>query len=142
MILPNDILDLLLTFHMPVCAEEFIGNPRYVLYWCYDKSALKEILGMTKDQFRVVQSSLGQFMRRVPKTAHWLSRLKGLSGYSTWALRPPERTPPSSPRMARLQARVQAGPCTNHPREASRPSGAAARGSIARISYVGLESSK
>ena len=98
--LPNDLLDLLLTFHMPVCAEEFIGNPRYVLYWCYDKSALKEILGMTKDQFRIVKSSLGQFMRRVPKTAHWLSRLKGVSGfaaYSSWAITPPERTPPSTP---------------------------------------------
>ena len=139
--LPNDLLDLLLTFHMPVCAEEFIGNPRYVLYWCYDKSALKEILGMTKDQFRIVQSSLGQFMRRVPKTAHWLSRLKGVSGftaYSSWAITPPERTPPSTPPSVRdrsRQARSRTAP------GGLRPSGAVARPPICRKSYVSLDSS-
>ena len=55
---------------------------------------------MTKDQFRNVHSSLGTFMRRIPKTAHWLSRLKGIDGftaYSSWAIQPPERTPPSTP---------------------------------------------
>ena len=98
--LPKEILDLMLTFHMPVCCQEVPGNPRYVLYWCYDIAALKEILGMTKDQFRNVHSSLGTFMRRIPKTAHWLSRLKGIDGftaYSSWAIQPPERTPPSTP---------------------------------------------
>ena len=90
MILPNELLDLLLTFHMPVCAEEYIGNPRYVLYWCYDIGALKEILGMTQDQFLKIQSKLGHFMRRVPRNATWLSRLRGIKGYSAWALQPPK----------------------------------------------------
>ena len=88
--LPNDILDLLLTFHMPVCCQEFLGNPRHCLYWCYDKGALKEILGMTTDQFSVVKSKLGQFMRKIPKASHWLSRLHGVGGYAPWALQPAE----------------------------------------------------
>ena len=84
--LPKDILDLLLTFHVPVCCQEVPGNPRYSLYWAYDKAALKEILGMTKEQFRNVESSMGRFMRRVPKNSHWWSRLKGVDG-PAWALR-------------------------------------------------------
>ena len=138
--LPTDLLDLLLTFHMPVCAEEFIGNPRYVLYWCYDIRALKEILGMTKDQFRVVQSSLGRFMRRVPRTTSWLSRLRGMSGYTAWALQPPERTPPTTPPSVR--DRSPSGVGRERPRQALGRSGAVARGSIAQKSYIGLESSK
>ena len=85
--LPNDLLDLLLTYHIPVCCQEFVGNPRWCLYWAYDKEALKAILGMTKDEFKVVKSSLGQFMRRVPKNSHWWSRLKGIDG-PAWAFTP------------------------------------------------------
>ena len=119
--LPPDLLDLVLAFHMPVCAEEFIGNPRYVLYWCYDIRALKEILGMTKDQYRVIQSSLGRFMRRVPRTTSWLSRLKGISGYTAWAFQngpPNPASPPDSFSTSSL-------------------GGAAARGHIARKAYIG-----
>ena len=99
--LPKDLLDLLLTFHMPVCAEEFIGNPRYVLYWCYDIAALKEILGMTQDQFRVVQSNLGRFMRRVPRTASWLHSLRRLPGYTAWAFSGGAARDPPIPPIAR-----------------------------------------
>ena len=116
--LPADLLDLVLSFHMPVCAEEFIGNPRYVLYWCYDISALKEVLGMTRDQFRIVQSNLGRFMRRVPRTTSWLSRLRGIRGYTAWAMNPsPLRTHPSPPGTG----------------------GAVARGRIAQKSYISLD---
>ena len=73
--LPTAILQLLLSFHSPICAQEFAGNPRYTLYWCYNKDALKEILGMTKDQFRLVQSNLGRYMKRVPETDRWLTNL-------------------------------------------------------------------
>ena len=80
--LPTELLDLILSWHMPICAQQFTGNPHYTLYWCYDKNALKELLGMTSDQYRVVQSSLGQFMRRVPKTSNWLTTLPS----GGWAL--------------------------------------------------------
>ena len=75
MILPKALLELLLTFHSPICAQEFAGNPRYTLYWCYNKDALKQILGMTKDQFRLVKSNLGRYMKRVPETDRWLTNL-------------------------------------------------------------------
>ena len=83
-----ELLDLILSWHMPVCAQEFAGNPRYTLYWCYDKGALKELLGMTRDQYRVIQSSVGKFLRRVPKTRQWLTRLKD---GERWALEPSGR---------------------------------------------------
>ena len=73
--LPISLRDLLLSFHSPICSEQFAGNPRYTLYWCYDKEALKELLGMTRDQYRVVHSRLGTFMRRTPETDLWLNRL-------------------------------------------------------------------
>ena len=73
--LPISLRDLLLSFHSPICSEQFAGNPRYTLYWCYNKVALKELLGMTKDQYRVVHSRLGTFMRRTPETDLWLTRL-------------------------------------------------------------------
>ena len=73
--LPISLRDLLLSFHSPICSEQFAGNPRYTLYWCYNKEALKELLGMTKDQYRVVHSRLGTFMRRTPETDLWLTRL-------------------------------------------------------------------
>ena len=114
--LPPELLDLILSWHTPVCAQAFAGNPRYILYWCYDKGALREVLGMTRDQYRVVQSSLGKFMRRVPKTNQWLSKLSicGDGGLQTHEPRIP------------TQAR-------------GRRSGlAAARHPIARKSYVGL----
>ena len=69
---------------MPVCAEEFAGNPKYTLYWCYNKAALKALLGMTRDQYKVVESKLGRFMRRVPSTNEWLKR-----GCGGWALKGP-----------------------------------------------------
>ena len=73
--LPISLRDLLLSFHSPICSEQFAGNPRYTLYWCYNKEALKELLGMTRDQYRVVHSRLGTFMRRTPETDLWLNRL-------------------------------------------------------------------
>ena len=71
--MPPELLDLILSWHMPICAQQFTGNPNYTLYWCYSRSALREILGMTRDQYKVVESSLGKFMRRVPKTSNWLT---------------------------------------------------------------------
>ena len=76
---------------------------------------------MTRDQYRVVQSSLGKFMRRVPKTSHWLSKLE--RGRGGWALKPgqgPFRgTGPAAP-------------------AAVRSDGAAARDQLSQKSYVGL----
>ena len=114
--LPPEILDLVLSWHMPVCAQAFAGNPRYILYWCYDKGALREVLGMTRDQYRVVQSSLGKFMRRVPKTNQWLSNLSlcGDGGLQTHEPRIPTQ---ASGRRSGL---------------------AAARKNLGRKSYVGL----
>ena len=66
---------------MPVCAEDFAGNPKYTLYWCYNKAALKALLGMTRDEYRIIESKLGRFMRRVPSTNEWLKR-----GCGGWAL--------------------------------------------------------
>ena len=110
--LPPELLDLILSWHMPICAQQFTGNPHYTLYWCYDKNALKELLGMTSDQYRVVQSSLGQFMRRVPKTSNWLTTLPS----GGWALQ--GSTPSGSARRSQ--------------------GGAAARRQLAGKSYVGL----
>ena len=80
--IPADILDLILSFHMAVCCEEFIGHPNYLLYWVYDKGALRQILGMTKDEYKLVHSKLGKFMRRVPETNTWLTTQTG-----GWALK-------------------------------------------------------
>ena len=97
--LPISLRDLLLSFHSPICSEQFAGNPRYTLYWCYNKEALKELLGMTRDQYRVVHSRLGTFMRRTPETDLWLTRLlnhgrinpdPSLSPSGDSSLRPPE----------------------------------------------------
>jgi hypothetical protein len=105
-----EILDIILSYHMPVCAEEFAGNPMYTLYWCYNKDALRAILGMTRDQYKVVQSKLGRFMRRVPSTNEWLKR-----GCGGWALKG------SDAKSASDRTRL-----------------AAAHKKIARKSYVGL----
>ena len=88
--LPPELLDLVLSFHMPVCAQEFAGNPSYVLYWCYDKRALRQILGMTRDEYRVIESKMGRFLRRVPKTNRWLATLTDTPG---WALTNRSRGP-------------------------------------------------
>ena len=114
--LPTELLDLILSWHMPICAQQFTGNPHYTLYWCYDKGALREILGMTRDQYKVVQSSLGQFMRRVPQTSNWLTNFQNPQA-GGWALQ--GLTPSGSNR-------------------ALAPGGAADRRPIARKSYVGL----
>ena len=87
--LPISLRDLLLSFHSPICSEQFAGNPRYTLYWCYNKDALKELLGMTRDQYRVVHSRLGTFMRRTPETDLWLTRLLDYGTRQAY-LRPPE----------------------------------------------------
>ena len=113
--LPAELLDLILSWHMPICAQQFTGNPHYTLYWCYDKNALREILGMTRDQYKVVQSSLGQFMRRVPKTSNWLTTFQDHQA-GGWALQGP--TPSGSARRS--------------------PGGAAARRQLSQKSYVGL----
>ena len=75
---------------MPVCAEDFAGNPKYTLYWCYNKAALKALLGMTRDEYRIIESKLGRFMRRVPSTNEWLKR-----GCGGWALKGPNPRPVS-----------------------------------------------
>ena len=113
--MPPDLLDLILSWHMPICAQQFTGNPNYTLYWCYSKGALREILGMTHDQYTVVESSLGQFMRRVPQTTNWLTNFQNPQA-GGWALQGP---PPSG------SARRSLG-------------GAAARGQVSQKSYVGL----
>ena len=113
--MPPEILDLILSWHMPVCAQQFTGNPHYTLYWCYSKGALRELLGMTSDQYKVVQSSLGKFMRRVPKTSNWLTTFKNERA-GGWAL---QGSPPSG--SARRS-----------------PGGAAARRQLSQKSYVGL----
>ena len=110
--MPPEILGLILSWHRPVCAQQFTGNPHYTLYWCYDKDALREILGMTSDQYRVVQSSLGSFLRRVPKTTNWLATLKSVTA-------------------------ARQGPGANGSSQRSE-AGAVARRQICRKSYVGL----
>ena len=118
--LPPDLLDIILSFHMTVVAQEFAGNPHYTLYWCYDKGALRQLLGMTHDQYREVQSSMGKFMRRIPRTSHWLTQVS-----SGWAFDSRRDQGPLGPGDQRL-------------RRAPRPDEAAARRQISQKSYVGL----
>jgi len=154
--LPPEILDLILSWHMPVCAQAFAGNPRYILYWCYDKGALREVLGMTRDQYRVVQSSLGKFMRRVPKTNQWLSKLSGQArtanrtrgarsaqGDEGWALKGSLSGGLPIERVAPDPLCGDGGLQTHEPRIPTQASGrrsglAAARKNLGRKSYVGL----
>ena len=128
--LPPELLDLVLSWHMPICAQQFTGNPHYTLYWCYDKKKLKELLGMTRDQYRVVQSSLGQFMRRVPKTSRWLSNTPTPQA-GGWALTPDGVSPGKS-----VTGGLQVTGANGSSRRS--PAGAVARRPIARKSYVGL----
>ena len=106
--MPPELLDLILSWHQPICAQQFTGNPNYTLYWCYSKGALREILGMTRDQYKVVESSLGKFMRRVPRTSNWLTKFN--TSQAGWAL---SNVAPKSKR-------------------------AVARGQVSQKSYVGL----
>ena len=76
--LPEDILDMILSYHRPVCAEVFIGNPNYTLYWCYDRRALRQILGMTNNEYRMVKSRLGEFLKRNPETNAWIANMPWL----------------------------------------------------------------
>ena len=63
--LPPDILNVILSFHRGICEESYYdGNPTYQLYWAYDISALRELLGMSKDKYRRVKSSFGRFLRK------------------------------------------------------------------------------
>ena len=124
--LPTELLDLILSWHMPICAQQFTGNPHYTLYWCYDKGALREILGMTRDQYKVVQSSLGQFMRRVPQTSNWLTNFQNPQA-GGWALTPPDQS---------VTGGLQVPGANGSSRRS--PAGAVARRPIARKSYVGL----
>ena len=71
MTLPSEILSLILSFHWPVVQQEFSGNPQYTLYWRYNKAKLKAYIQMTQE-FKVVTSGLGQFLRRNKETAKWL----------------------------------------------------------------------
>ena len=66
--LPNELIDLILSFHRPICEQMFAGNPNYTLYWAYDKLRLKEMLGMTHGKYKLIRSRLGEFLRRVPET--------------------------------------------------------------------------
>ena len=65
---PKDLLDLILSYHRPIVEQMFAGNPKYTLYWAYDKSRLKEMLGMTHGKYKLIRSRLGRFLRRVPET--------------------------------------------------------------------------
>ena len=76
--LPSDLIDLILTFHRPICAESFAGNPNFTMYWMYNKDALREILGMTDHKFKQIKSRLGRFLRRVPSTAEWVASMPWL----------------------------------------------------------------
>ena len=73
--LPLEILDLLLSFHRTVCAEDFAGNPNYTLYWAYDKRALRELIGLSKDKYKIIKSKLGPFMKRNPATSSWIASM-------------------------------------------------------------------
>ena len=77
--LPLEIIDLILSYHRPICVEGFAGNPNFTLYWMYNKDALREIIGMTEGKFRLIKSRLGQFLRRVPSTAEWVASVPWLS---------------------------------------------------------------
>ena len=73
-----EILDLILSFHRNVCAEEFAGNPYYTLYWTYDKRALRELIGLSRDKYKTIKSKLGPFMKRNPATSSWIASLPWL----------------------------------------------------------------
>ena len=74
----SDILDVILSYHRPVCCQAFAGNPNYSLYWVYDKGALKEMLGMTQDTYRQIRSNLGSFLKRNPRTQEWIAAMPWL----------------------------------------------------------------
>ena len=78
--LPLEIIDLILSYHRPICVEGFAGNPNFTLYWMYNKDALREIIGMTEGKFRLIKSRLGQFLRRVPATDRWVSSIPWVGG--------------------------------------------------------------
>ena len=120
--MPPDLLDLILSWHMPICAQQFTGNPNYTLYWCYSKGALREILGMTHDQYTVVESSLGQFMRRVPQTTNWLTNFQNPQA-GGWALES-------------VTGGRQVPGANGSPRQSRRR--AVARGQVSQKSFVGL----
>ena len=120
--MPPELLDLILSWHMPICAQQFTGNPNYTLYWCYSKGALREILGMTYDQYRVVESSLGKFMRRVPKTSNWLTTFQNPQA-GGWALQS-------------VTGGLQVPGANGSSRRS--PAGAVARRQVSQKSYVGL----
>ena len=76
--IPPELLDVILSYHRPVCCESFAGNPNYSLYWVYDKGALKEMLGMSQHLYSLIRSNLGFFLRRNPRTQEWLSSIPWL----------------------------------------------------------------
>ena len=76
--LPPEILDLILSFHRNVCAEEFAGNPYYTLYWVYDKRALRELIGLSRDKYKTIKSKLGPYMKRNPATSSWIASMPWL----------------------------------------------------------------
>ena len=76
--LPPELIDIILTYHRPICVEGFTGNPNFTLYWMYSKEALREILGMSNEKFKQIKSRLGPFLRRVPKTQEWVASVPWL----------------------------------------------------------------
>jgi len=80
LILPPVIIDIILSYHRPICVEGFAGNPNFTLYWMYNKDALREIIGMSEGKYRSIKSRLGQFLRRVPSTAEWVASVPYISG--------------------------------------------------------------
>ena len=80
--LPLEIIDLILSYHRPICVEGFAGNPNFTLYWMYNIDALREIIGMSEGKFRLIKSNLGQFLRRVPSTAEWVASVPWLGNIS------------------------------------------------------------
>ena len=78
--LPSELIDIVLSYHRPICVEGFTGNPNFTLYWMYNKDALKQILGMSNEKFKQIKSKLGPFLRRVPRTQEWVASVPWLGG--------------------------------------------------------------
>ena len=80
--LPPDLLNLILSFHRSVCQEEYEGDPAYQLYWAYDISDLRELIGMTRERYHQVKYSFRRLIRKNRNTVAWLARPPG--GFVQW----------------------------------------------------------
>ena len=108
--IPPDLIDVILSYHRPVCCQAFAGNPNYSLYWVYDKGALKEMLGMTQDVYRTIQSNLGAFLKRNPRTQEWMASMPWLGPARGTNAEPRQRLAAARGRIARKSYVGLAGP--------------------------------